>query len=37
VKHLEENVSAALLEVDDSLMEELERLSSTISPPAEAA
>lgn len=37
VKHLEENISAALLELDDSLMEGLERLSRTINPPAKAA
>ena len=37
VKHLEENVAGALLELDDSLMAELERLSSTISPPGKAA
>lgn len=35
--HLEENTAAALLEVDDSLMEELEQLPSTTSPPAKAA
>jgi len=37
VKHLEENIAAALLELDDSLMAELQRLSSTISPPVKAA
>lgn len=37
VKHVEENTAGALLELDDSLMEELERLSSAIKPPAEAA
>jgi aryl-alcohol dehydrogenase-like predicted oxidoreductase len=34
VKHLEENASAALIELDDALMEELDRLSK--SAPAEA-
>ena len=37
MKHLEENTSAALLVIDDSLMKDLERLSSTVSPPAKAA
>jgi aryl-alcohol dehydrogenase-like predicted oxidoreductase len=32
LKHLEENISAALLELDDSVMEELERVSRTTSP-----
>jgi hypothetical protein len=35
VNHLEENTSAALLELDDSFMKELEQLSST--PPAKVA
>lgn len=34
VKHLEENTSAALLDLDESIMEELERVMSTTSPPA---
>jgi len=35
VKHLEENASAALIKLDDALMEELDRLPK--SAPAEAA
>ncbi len=37
VKHLEENTAAALLELDDPLMQELERLASTTTPPAKVA
>lgn len=36
-KHLEEDAGGALLELDNSLMQELERLASTTGPPARAA